>query len=281
MATTNELTVLTDAEVKKLQRAKFDIFTNGFANPKISKSNKSGKGVFTIILMLAPAKNSGYQVCPFASPGCAKACLYKAGRGAMSTVERCRIDRTTQWFEERELFKARIVADVFRLIAVCKKYDLAPAVRMNGTSDIRWESVRPELFDLFPNVQFYDYTKDHQRLRFNHYIPDNYHLTFSRSEDNDEVCLQLLESARSNVAVVFHGDKLPETWNGYPVYNADKDDLRFLDLQRWGAVAGLFAKGPARYDSSGFCVGTPRPLPKRRKAKPAAPAAAALVTLQV
>ena len=254
MAATITTIGLTDAVVKKLKGVKFDIFTNGFANAKIAKSNKSGKGIFTIILHFAPANNSGFEVCAMASAGCRAACLYTAGRGAMCNVKQARIDRTTQWFEDREVCKARIVADIVKLRKVCAKYGLEPAVRLNGTSDIRFEKVWPALFAQFPMVQFYDYTKDPGRLDYSYYLPTNLHLTFSRSESNDSVCLQILESGRANVAVVFHGKDLPATWNGYPVYNGDETDLRYLDEYQGGAVCGLYAKGAARKDNSGFVV---------------------------
>jgi hypothetical protein len=51
-----------------------------------------------------------------------------------------------------------------------------------------------------------------------------------------------------NVAVVF--DKLPETYMGRPVNDADEHDLRFLDPQ--GTIAGLKAKGRAKKDTTGF-----------------------------
>lgn len=52
---------------------------------------------------------------------------------------------------------------------------------------------------------------------------------------------------RGNVAVVFDtpkGEPLPETWEGFPVLDADADDARFLDPP--GHVAGLRFKGPRR-----------------------------------
>jgi hypothetical protein len=253
MTATIATTELAPEVIKKLKNAKFDIFTNGWNNNKIAKSNKAGKGVFTIILHFAPAKNSGYEVCPMASAGCRAACLYTAGNGRYDTVKAGRIRRTVEWFETRDACKARIVSDIQKLVRLCEQYGLQPAVRLNGTSDIRWESVWPELFDMFPNVQFYDYTKDYNRLSYSHYLPSNYHLTFSRSECNDDIVLQILEDGRANVAVVFKG-ALPETWNGYPVYDADNDDLRFLDEYQGGAVAGLKAKGSARTDKSGFVI---------------------------
>jgi hypothetical protein len=100
--------------IRKLEKAKFGIFTNGFSNSKTKKSNKSGKGVFTIILHFAPANNSGYEVCPMASNGCRAACLYTAGRGRFDNIKAARIRRTKLWFESRDECKALIVAERIR-----------------------------------------------------------------------------------------------------------------------------------------------------------------------
>jgi len=79
-------------------------------------------------------------------------------------------------------------------------------------------------------------------------FPENYHLTFSRSETNDKVSQMVLEMG-GNVAVVFR-NQLPKTWKGYEVVNGDDNDLRFLDKQ--GVVVGLIEKGMAKKDSTGF-----------------------------
>jgi hypothetical protein len=51
-----------------------------------------------------------------------------------------------------------------------------------------------------------------------------------------------------NVAMVF--DKLPDSYMGLQVINADETDLRFLDPK--GCIAGLKAKGRAKKDTTGF-----------------------------
>jgi hypothetical protein len=89
------------------------------------------------------------------------------------------------------------------------------------------------IFEIFPDVQFYDYTKNY--LRFDKVLPSNYHLTFSRSETNGDKAMELL-SRGVNVAIVF--DKLPETYGGFKVINADETDLRFLD-EKGGVICGL------------------------------------------
>ena len=149
-------------------------------NYKTSKGEKLG--ILTGILYLAPAKISGYEVCPMRSVGCTEACLYTAGMGIFSNVQKALIKKTKMFFEQRDEFFKLLHKDIKSLIAKAKKENMLPAVRLNGTSDINW--VRFKLFEQYPEVQFYDYTK-----MLNHLTKDvrNYHITFSKNEINDVV----------------------------------------------------------------------------------------------
>lgn len=216
-------------------------------NYKTSKGEKLG--ILTGILYLAPAKISGYEVCPMRSAGCTAACLYTAGMGAFSNVQEARIKKTKMFFEQREEFFKLLHKDIKSLIAKAKKENLTPAIRLNGTSDINW--VRFKIFEQYPEVQFYDYTK-----MLNHLTKDvaNYHITFSKNEMNDVDCKIALERGY-NVAVVFNtkkGVSLPPFWNDYPVYDGDDTDVRFYDPNNH--VIGLRAKGMAKKDNSGFVI---------------------------
>jgi hypothetical protein len=216
-------------------------------NYKTSKGEKLG--ILTGILYLAPAKISGYEVCPMRSAGCTAACLYTAGMGAFSNVQQARIKKTKMFFEQREEFFKVLHKDIKSLVAKAKKENLVPAIRLNGTSDINW--VRFKLFEQYPEVQFYDYTK-----MLNHLTKDvaNYHITFSKNESNDVDCKIALERGY-NVAVVFNTKKglsLPPFWNDYPVYDGDDTDVRFYDPNNH--VIGLRAKGMAKKDNSGFVI---------------------------
>lgn len=202
------------------------------------------KGYFSFILYLSPAKLSGYNVCPKASQGCIASCLNTAGQGIFSNVQAARIRKTKLFFEDRNTFISLLERDILLASTWAVKHGYTPCFRLNGTSDLRWETTG--IIQKFPNLQFYDYTKLTNRKD----LPDNYHLTYSRSEDStDEVMLSYL-SQGINVAVVF--DKVPLTYLGFPVVNGDEDDLRFLDKQ--GVVIGLKAKGKARKDTSGFVI---------------------------
>lgn len=229
------------------------LFTDGDSNAKTRKSEKSGKGYSTLILHFAPADLSGYEVCASRSIGCTMACLNTSGRGNMKDVQDARISRTKLWFEDREYFKLCIVTQLNTFVKSCLKNSLEPAVRMDGTSDMFWELVWPELFTMFPTVQFYDYTKHVKRCLGRYKLPSNYHLTFSRSEKNEKDVMKVLRAGIHNVAVVFNSKDYPPFWNGFPTYSADLDDLRFLDPPG-GHVGALYAKGRGKRDLTGFVL---------------------------
>ena len=116
------------------------------------------------------------------------------------------------------------------------------AIRLNGTADIPFENIPvngfKNIFEMFPEVQFYDYTKNHKRFD-NVILPENYYLTFSRSEENDKESLDILNRGY-NVAYVFGVRKeqdLPKTYLGFKVINGDESDLRFLDEEN--VIVGL------------------------------------------
>jgi len=231
-------------------------------NPKILKGME--QGYMTYILHLAPANLSGYNTCPKATVGCKFACLNTAGRGGMfkkgettNVIQKARIRKTRMFFEVRASVMALIVADIELAIKQSIKTKLVPVIRLNGTSDISWEKysvVRNgieyrNIFAAFPQLQFYDYTKVLGRK-----VKDilNYHLTFSAADGNDADVTKAIEQGY-NIAVVFGMKKtlaMPEFYNDIPVFNGDESDLRFLDPK--GVVVGLYAKGKAKKDTSGF-----------------------------
>jgi hypothetical protein len=217
------------------------------ANPKIQKGTKLG--YLSFILHLAPATLSGKETCPKRTKGCTEACLNTAGRGGMfrkgentNMIQKARIRKTQYFFENREAFLKDLEADIRLGIKQAARLGLTPVFRLNGTSDLSWEKYG--IFEKFPEVQFYDYTKVLGRKTGD---IANYHLTFSAADGN-ELDVQAAVQAGMNVAVVF--DKLPAEYMGRPVNDADDHDLRFLDPK--GTIAGLKAKGRAKKDTTGF-----------------------------
>ena len=211
-------------------------------------------GYLTGILYLAPARESGLgNLCPMASKGCAASCLFTAGRGRFQQVYQSRMDKTRFWFEDRKAFMASLVHDIARVRERAERLGLKPCFRLNGTSDIMWEKQKilgvGSIFEWFPDLQFYDYTKIW--TRFDKPLPANYHLSFSRSESNQKHVEYILEHhPKTNVIVAFKD--APKKWMGRRVVSADKHDLRFLDPP--GVVCSLTPKGKARHDTSGFVL---------------------------
>ena len=220
-----------------------------------------GSEYLTAIMYLAPWKTAGINVCPSAElAACIDGCLFSAGRGQMHNVKSARI-RKTEWFaKDRVSFMQQLVDDVRSFVAYCAKRGIQPCVRLNGTSDIRWELIPVTLgehtlgniFLAFPQVQFYDYTKIANR-KITHTTPNNYHLTFSYSNANPKYA-QMVEQAISNgmnVAVVWRTKHtIPARFLGLPTIDGDRDDLRFLDPKQ--CIVALYAKGSAKHDKSGF-----------------------------
>jgi hypothetical protein len=192
--------------------------------------------------------------------------LNTAGRGGMfkrgentNTIQQARIRKTKMFYEMRDVFMFELVRDIKNAIKQSEKKGLIPVFRLNGTSDLSWEKypvtkdgvVYTNIFAAFDNVQFYDYTKVLGRKVKN---ISNYHLTFSMADGNYMDCKQAVEEGL-NIAVVFgikKGTEMPKKFfnHNLTVFNGDESDLRFLDPK--GCVVGLYAKGKAKKDTSGF-----------------------------
>lgn len=235
----------------------------------------------TAIMYLAPYDVAGANVCPMAEQaGCIAGCLNTAGRGRMSNVQLARIKKTKRYLADRGAFMQELVIDLERFVAYCERKGVKPAVRLNGTSDIQWEVAHPvfralpqgywrfkSIFEAFPQVQFYDYTKVYKRVYRK--LPANYRLVLSYSASNFYYARKVVEAAMQtgvNLAVVYRnkltrdnvihsGDSFGDAAVGRlyrEVIDGDSDDMRFLDPQ--GVIVGLYAKGAAKADRSGFVV---------------------------
>lgn len=222
------------------------LLSKGSSNIKIAKNEKSGK-YLSFILHLAPSTLSGFNTCPMASNGCIKSCLNTAGNQAyQGMIQSARKRKTLLYFNDRPEFYKQLRQDINKAIKQALKQGKQAVIRLNGTSDLNFLDIIRE----YPTVQFYDYTKVLKRLKLD--IPENYHLTFSRSENNQNECEQALRNG-FNVAMVFdYKQGLPEQYLGYPVVSGENNDLRFLDKKN--SIVGLISKGKARYDETGFTI---------------------------
>ena len=237
-------------------------------NAKTVKGEKLG--YLTGVLYLAPAKLSGYQVCPMAAVAqCEEACLNLAGLGGVYTsIQKARIAKTKRFFEDRDAFMLDVVKSINSLVKLARKPRRAKGrfakafqvlVRLNGTSDIRWELIPvtidgityANLMEAFPAIQFYDYTKLTNRKD----IPSNYDLTFSYSGVKAYLPqVAKAQKALMRIAVVFrHVQDIPKSFIGMKCIGGDNSDVRHIEKQN--VVVALYAKGPAKHDTTGFVVG--------------------------
>jgi hypothetical protein len=217
------------------------------SNPKTIKSDKGG--VYSTAILNLRAGSA--KICPWATKECIDACLDQgAGNPAYQAGKlKARTARTELFLYYRPEFIRRLVADCRQHVRRCERLGVKAAIRLNGTSDIVYETVLPEIFDQFQNVQFYDYTKAAHRLTADwrsRKMPTNYDLTLSYSGHNWAKCETALNDG-GRVAIVFGGvgrtKPLPSEYNGFPVHDGDITDLTFT---RPAGILGLRAKGIAR-----------------------------------
>ena len=226
------------------------LFTSPESQPKTGKNE-----VWTLTLMLVPARSVLGNACPMASKGCGGdadtegGCLNTAGKGRMDAVQYARLVR----FAFLVTFPWHAGVILAAEIHAAQGKHGAVAVRLNCVSDIRWERVAPRMLAALDadGVSVYDYTAWAPRFREDR--PLWYHVTFSAKETHSVAWVRELVSQGHNVAVpVFwpRGKSLPSTWQGMPAIDGDKSDYRPDD--RPGSVVLLRAKGSARKDTSGF-----------------------------
>lgn len=227
---------------------------------KTRKGEKHNYKTFIMYLSPFTDNSKGINLCSHASDGCADACLFNSGNARFNRVQTSRRNKTEYFLGDRKGFLDQLDKEIGKLRKKYLKNDFELVIRLNGTSDIVFEKFvirdNKNIFELYPDVQFYDYTKNNYRFR--KVRSSNYHLTFSRSESNGDNVDEVLSNG-GNVAVVF--ESTPETFLGYEVVNGDEDDLRFNDKEN--VIIGLKYKrasvkgGGAKNDEamkSGFVV---------------------------
>jgi hypothetical protein len=213
----------------------------------VNSSSKMAKGLkyneSTYIIYLAPAKSSGYEVCPMRTDECTAACLNESGRNKIdihkNQINKARIKKTKLFFEDREFFMGWLIYEIGKEKEKAERSGLRFSVRLNGTSDLdptTFKLDNKNILEWFPDVSFYDYTKVSKRFRLLEKYP-NYDLTYSFSGYNMIDCVNLLREGKGRVAMVFDGKTLPTKWSGYDVIDGDAYDMRYLDEQN--VIVGL------------------------------------------
>ena len=218
-----------------------------------AKKNKQLQ-VDTYFLSLAQSDLSGYNVCPMANKirskennpnksNCSAVCVGSNGNAQVfPKVMQARIKKTKRFFEDRQNFMNELVTEIAKAVIRSNTKGIKPTFRLNSYSDIHWENIKINkfgnntIYELFPDIQFYDYTKLENRI-----TPPNYHLTYSHwgkwNATNKAI------NNKVNVAMVFNkNDQLPEKYNGLKVVDGDKNDLRTPENDGKGVIVGLLAK---------------------------------------
>lgn len=245
------------------RKASADLLTSGAAQQKLGKNKLPSFG-----LMLTPERGmmaaslrdvreafgltGVFNLCPLASKGCAAACLTFSGQSGMPTAQRAQAVRTA-FLLSHPAEAGLLIGAELRL--ALSKYDQIN-LRLNTTSDIRWELVAPEMVQALADagVLLYDYTAWAPSDRAE---SSAYSLTYSAKEPShtSDEYLQGILASGGNVAMPFttgKGQALPEAWNGFAVIDGDKSDERRDDPR--GVIVGLRAKGYKwkRDNSAGF-----------------------------
>ena len=252
-------------------------------DPKTIKGTK--KGYITAIIYMSPAELSGKNLCSFSTAGCREVCLNISGRGVFNYIQQSRFNRARYFITDKINFLNNLTLRISNFIAYAERKELTPVIRLNGTSDIPYENIKIKLndlleykklentkhkkifesfitrdfyieslniMDIFPDVQFYDYTKFPLNKRPKAISQANYDLTFSRAENNEVNALDYMQNNGGRSAFVF-SHKLPKTYKGFKVINADKTDLRFLEPKN--IISGLIFKGSKKNLNKGIDSG--------------------------
>jgi hypothetical protein len=163
---------------------------------------------------------------------------------------------------------SNIVKDIELLIKRAAAKGFTPLVRLNGTSDIKWENVTFDhefahgkirtvtIFEVFPEIQFYDYTKIPNRDS----LPTNYDLTYSYSGVlSYQKYLDIAIAKGMRIAAVFRTEKqIPKRFRGMDCIPGDNTDIRHIEPK--GVIVALYAKGKAKKDTSGFVIDNTMPV---------------------
>ena len=231
---------------------------------KSAKTRKSDNKTdyLTAIQYLMPHLSGGtINLCAMAHLfGCIDACLTSSGRMHMSHSENARQWRTNLWNDSKDAYWFLLLEEIRAFERRCKRAKKRCAIRLNGTSDIKWEIQSTNVFEMFPDIIFYDYTKILKRCYKEQ--ATNYTLVFSGSYASD-VSTQMTKEAFANnipTALVFR-KIVPDSFKGIHVINGDAHDLLPVHLANAYSnghtgplIVGLKAKGKARKDKTGFVI---------------------------
>ena len=194
--------------------------------------------VSTYGIYLASADLSGFNVCPN-SEYCKDNCLNGSGHNRLDrlskkdSIDRSRTIKTRLLFANKEVFMRIMIHEIEKERKKAENNGTFFSIRLNCTSDINpiaFTLNGKNILEIFPDIQFYDYTKVLNRIALAKKY-SNYDITWSidGSEKNREIGLELLKNG-GRVAVVYGENDMPKTWYGYECCNGDETDYRPSDI---------------------------------------------------
>jgi hypothetical protein len=223
---------------------------NGFkySAPKLltypANQAKLGKSeAFTVGLTLQHADSAGVECCAWRGE-CSRVCVLDNGNGRYPMTQKARDIKTQFLYQHPRAFMVLLGHELGQLSAKYKRV----LVRLNINSDLRWHRITPLLVngDLFPNLYFYDYTKNPAILSGDGMLGKRYRAVYSVNESSDLEKVRAFVARGGTAAIVTSRtkkDSSPDSFMGLPVLDGDATDNRYDERGAW---IDLFAKGKAR-----------------------------------
>ena len=181
------------------------------------------------------------KICPKRSIGCENLCfnIIRYNKKYINSSMTEFINNSTKdYLNDKSLFKKNLEKDINELIQRAGESKI-PVVRLNNMSDILWENIITDIFINNPKVQFYDYTKhniEKRILNLKKKSIDNYHLVYSRTENDSWERISFLLEQNIDVAVVLEPELktnllTQKVYKDYYLIDGDIYDNRIIDQQ--------------------------------------------------
>jgi len=199
-------------------------FPRLFSTDSAKAAKASGFGYLNAIHYIAPATLGGAgNMCSHYTLACLYNCLgWQSGQASMvkdldagmNNVRESRKLKAQLFMKDRAEYMNRLARDIVALDKKARRDGLELCVRLNGSSDLRFERIQFAIDDktakalrlpniaghkmtllaMFPAIQFVDYTKNPNRLDN---APGNLSLTLSYSVENSADCVKALLSGHN------------------------------------------------------------------------------------
>ena len=228
------------AEMTRVGRGSTLFLSQNFKTMKDGSKEGGVAKFYNIGLELLPSNLSGKNLCG-REGNCRYSCLAFTGQNirchsqkllAMELEGAIKYRAIRSWLynNDRKWFLERLKIEILHHASIAAYSGLKFAVRLNVFSDVDWREFTATL----PEIQFYDYTKYHERTS-----TANYHFTYSFTEKMSRAdVINLVKSGKNVAMVIDHGKQpMPEKVAGVRIYNGDLHDARYNDPK--GVIVGL------------------------------------------